>query len=303
MAAHGSDKRSPMNRNRDEINAVSQIKIGQHKFGIVGLKKTFAEMAELYADQPDEVVAEDLLSRLSKKNYIPTNAQQKYGRAFAREFRRFLGQPFEDDRSQELEIKILGAGCVVCDSLENEVMETLTDMGLAAELEHIRDADQIAKYKVSGTPALLINDRVMSTGTAPSKSQIKKWLEDHGGGHITGEKMGNPVFIKNINFAEIHTLVDMVDYEEGRVVSRTFAQNPTLSLTLFAFDKGEEVSTHTAPGDAMIQVLDGEACVNIDGKEMIVGAGQVVVMPADIPHSVSGVERFKMLLTVVKYKP
>lgn len=60
------------------------------------------------------------------------------------------------------------------------------------------------------------------------------------------------------------------------------------------------LSTHTAPGDALLQVLDGEALVNIDGKEMTVGAGEVVVMPANIPHSVNAVERFKMLLTVVK---
>jgi quercetin dioxygenase-like cupin family protein len=108
------------------------------------------------------------------------------------------------------------------------------------------------------------------------------------------------VLIKNIDFSEVHTLADLVDYEEGRVVSRTFAQNPTLSLTLFAFDAGEGVSTHTAPGDAMVHVLDGEAVVNIDGKEMTAGAGQVVVMPADVPHSVTAVQRFKMLLTVVK---
>ena len=108
------------------------------------------------------------------------------------------------------------------------------------------------------------------------------------------------VLIKNIDFSEVHNLADLVDYEGGRVVSRTFAQNPTLSLTLFAFDAGEGVSTHTAPGDAMVHVLDGEAVVNIDGKEMIAGAGQVVVMPADVPHSVTAVQRFKMLLTVVK---
>jgi len=94
--------------------------------------------------------------------------------------------------------------------------------------------------------------------------------------------------------------VDLVDYEEGRVVSRTFARNPSLGITLFAFDKGEGVSTHTAPGDALLQVLDGEALVNIDGKEVTAGTGEVVVMPADIPHSVNAVERFKMLLTVVK---
>jgi quercetin dioxygenase-like cupin family protein len=108
------------------------------------------------------------------------------------------------------------------------------------------------------------------------------------------------VLIKNIDFSEVHNLADLVDYEGGRVVSRTLAQNPTLSLTLFAFDAGEGVSTHTAPGDAMVHVLDGEAVVNIDGKEMTAEAGQVVVMPANVPHSVTAVQRFKMLLTVVK---
>ena len=112
--------------------------------------------------------------------------------------------------------------------------------------------------------------------------------------------MDKPVLIKNITFSEPLDLAELVAYEEGRVVSRTFAQNPSIGLTLFSFDEGEGVSTHTAPGDAMVQVLDGEAVVNIDGKEMTVSAGQVVVMPADIPHSVTAAKWFKMLLTVVK---
>ena len=113
--------------------------------------------------------------------------------------------------------------------------------------------------------------------------------------------MDKPILIKNLTFSEPQNFAGLVDYEEGRVVSRTFAQNPSLSLTLFAFDKGEGVSTHTAPGDAMVQVLDGEATVNIDGKEMTVCTGEVVVMPADIPHSVTAVKKFKMLLTVVSF--
>lgn len=112
--------------------------------------------------------------------------------------------------------------------------------------------------------------------------------------------MEKTILIKNIPFSEPHNLAELVDYETGRVVSRTFSQNPNISLTLFAFDEGEGVSTHTAPGDALVQVLDGAALVNIDGKEMSLSAGQVVVMPADIPHSVTAVQRFKMLLTVVK---
>lgn len=125
-------------------------------------------------------------------------------------------------------------------------------------------------------------------------------MEQTGFYKITGGKMNKPVLIKNISFSEPHNLAEMVEYEEGRVVSRTFAQNSNLGITLFAFDKGEGVSTHTAPGDAMVHVLDGEAVVNIDGKEINACAGQVVVMPADIPHSVTAVKRFKMLLIVVK---
>jgi quercetin dioxygenase-like cupin family protein len=117
---------------------------------------------------------------------------------------------------------------------------------------------------------------------------------------IEEKSMGNSELIKNISFSEAHTLVDLVDYEKGRVVSRTFAQNEGLSLTLFAFDAGEGLSTHAASGDAMVQVLDGEVLLSIAGKEVEAKTGEIVVMPADIPHSVNAVKRFKMLLTVVK---
>ena len=279
---------------------VTQIKIGKHKVGFVGLKETFKDIAELYSEQPDDVVAEKLLERLSKKNYISDKVQKEYGRAFVREFRKFLGQPFDDENDQGLEIKVLGAGCVLCNSLENDVMEVLSEMNLTADLEHVRDVEEIAKYNVKGTPALIINGKVICSGRIPSKNIIRKSLEKTGFQKCSGGKMDKPVLIKNIAFSEPHNLDELVAYEEGRVVSRTFSQNSSLSLTLFSFDEGEGVSTHTAPGDAMVQILDGEALVNIDGKEMTVGKGQVVVMPADIPHSVTAVKRFKMLLTVVK---
>ena len=112
--------------------------------------------------------------------------------------------------------------------------------------------------------------------------------------------MNKPELIKNIPFSEPNVLVDLVNYEKGRVVSRTFAQNAGLSLTLFAFDKGEGLSTHAASGDAMVQVLHGKVSLTIGGKEVKAKTGEVVVMPADIPHSVNAVEPFKMLLTVVK---
>ncbi|MBU0517129.1 MAG: cupin domain-containing protein [Proteobacteria bacterium] len=112
--------------------------------------------------------------------------------------------------------------------------------------------------------------------------------------------MDKPTLLKNITFAEPQTLADLVDYEEGRVVSRTFAQNPGLSLTLFAFDQGEGISAHTVQADALVQVLDGQATVDIGGRVMKVEAGQVVAMPQGVPHAVTAEQRFKMLLTVVR---
>jgi quercetin dioxygenase-like cupin family protein len=135
----------------------------------------------------------------------------------------------------------------------------------------------------------------MRRGTATRRSKIGRPNR-----HAQGGVVEKPVFIKNIAFGEPLRLTELVGYEEGRVVSRTFAQKPLVGVTLFAFDKGESISTHTAPGDALVQVLDGQALVNIDGQELTVSAGQVVVMPANVPHSVTAVERFKMLLTVVK---
>ncbi|MEJ2715749.1 MAG: cupin domain-containing protein [Deltaproteobacteria bacterium] len=112
--------------------------------------------------------------------------------------------------------------------------------------------------------------------------------------------MSDPHFIKNIPFSEPQVLVNLVDYEPGRVVSRTFAQNDAISLTLFAFDEGEGLSTHTAPGDAFVHILHGEAAITIGEERLVVRAGEVVVMPAQVPHALQAENRFKMLLTVIK---
>ncbi len=107
-------------------------------------------------------------------------------------------------------------------------------------------------------------------------------------------------FIKNIDFGKALELAELVDYQPGRVVSLTLVQNEALSMTLFAFAKGEGVSTHSAPGDAMVYIIDGQAEITIGGEKLAAGAGQTVVMPADIPHGLEATEDFKMLLILVK---
>lgn len=105
--------------------------------------------------------------------------------------------------------------------------------------------------------------------------------------------------LKNIKKSEILSLKDEIAYQEGQVVSKTLAQNPAVSVTLFAFEKGEEISTHESGGDAMVTVLDGTGRITIDGREFVLQQGECIVMPAKTPHAVFGEERFKMLLTVV----
>ena len=106
-------------------------------------------------------------------------------------------------------------------------------------------------------------------------------------------------FIKNIDKSQVLTLKDEVSYQKGPVVSKTLAQNKAVSLTLFAFSKGEEISTHDSIGDAMVHVIEGTGQFTVDNVEHICKAGDVLVMPAKKPHAVFAKEDFKMLLTVV----
>jgi quercetin dioxygenase-like cupin family protein len=106
-------------------------------------------------------------------------------------------------------------------------------------------------------------------------------------------------YLKNIVFEKALELSSLVSYQEGQIVSRTLAQNKAVSVTLFAFDAGEEISTHASHGDAMVTVLDGTARVTIGGTAYTVQAGQSIVMPAGAPHSVEAPTQFKMMLLVV----
>ena len=99
-----------------------------------------------------------------------------------------------------------------------------------------------------------------------------------------------------------HTLspINFIEYQEGSVVSRTLVQQSTGTVTLFAFAKGQGLSEHSAPFDAMVVVLEGKAEITIAGRPNIVDAGEMIIMPANQPHAVSAVENFKMLLIMIK---
>ena len=106
--------------------------------------------------------------------------------------------------------------------------------------------------------------------------------------------------LKNLDYAQALVLKDLVGYQEGTVVSRTLAQNKALSLTVFAFDQGEGISSHTVTADAFVQIIEGEAAITIGGRTVKAKAGEVVAMPEGVPHSLKAEKRFKMLLLVVR---
>ena len=157
---------------------VSQVRVGEFTTGIIGLKSVLQEMAGEWAEKPDAQVAAELVERLSVKNYIPETTKMLYGLAFLREFKKFTGKPYEEEASEQLEIKILGPGCANCDRLEREVMETVRELDLPAGIDHVRDIREIGKYGVMGSPALIINGKVKAVGRVPMRSEIRKWLKE-----------------------------------------------------------------------------------------------------------------------------
>jgi small redox-active disulfide protein 2 len=165
-------------RNGMTKHDVTQIKIGKHKVGLMGLKSAMEEMAINYSQESDEEISTALLNRLSKNNYIPNHVRESYGRAMVREFKKFLGQPVIEEKSEVLEIRVLGPGCAQCDQLEQEVIAVLTEMKLAADMEHVREIKEIGKYGVMGMPALIINGKAVCAGKVPPKYKIQKWLEN-----------------------------------------------------------------------------------------------------------------------------
>jgi quercetin dioxygenase-like cupin family protein len=105
---------------------------------------------------------------------------------------------------------------------------------------------------------------------------------------------------REIPAAEPVPLMELVNYQAGSVVSRTIVKKPMGTVTLFAFDQGEGLSEHTAAFDALVHVLDGEAEIVISGKAMRVKAGEAVLMPAQQPHALKAITRFKMVLTMIR---
>jgi quercetin dioxygenase-like cupin family protein len=100
--------------------------------------------------------------------------------------------------------------------------------------------------------------------------------------------------------AKSQDLGRLIEYSADSIVSKTILDKPVGTITLFAFDAGQRLSEHQAPYDAVVQIVDGNALIVIDGKDIEVGTGELIIMPGNVPHSVKANEKFKMLLTMIR---
>ena len=158
------------------MDGVTQIRVGNHMTGIIGLKTALTEAADRCKGMTDDQIGNVLLEMLGRRNYIEKGFSDVYAQAFVREYKKYIGEPVTEAHDNGLTIKVLGPGCAQCDRLEREVMTVMSENGITAELEHVRDVADIAHLGVMGVPALLINDEVKAVGSVPSREKIKAWV-------------------------------------------------------------------------------------------------------------------------------
>lgn len=152
-------------------NDVRMITVGGKRIGMLGLDEILADLKAAGRSPTDELGG-TLLELAGRRNYIPPSARAEYAKALLIEYRRFLGEDVPPERNSALSVKILGAGCHRCETLTANVRSALAELGLAADVEHVRDVARIGEYGVLGTPALVVNEEVKSVGKTLTTEQI-----------------------------------------------------------------------------------------------------------------------------------
>jgi len=151
------------------------LKIGKATVGLLGLDIILSQLLG-QDDISRQDAGEQLFAEVSRKNYIPAGMEEEYRTALLKEYNRLKGGSDREDG--DLTIRILGPGCVSCNNLQTMVIEIMAEMNLAADIFQIHDLDEIGRFGVIQTPALIINGKLKSAGRLPSRSQLEEWLRE-----------------------------------------------------------------------------------------------------------------------------
>ena len=151
------------------------IRIGNATVGLLGLDVALAQLAAKKISEDDAV--KFLYEQVSQKNYIPEQAVKPYKEALRREYRRYFDLG-EKTAGHSLTIRILGRPCITCNKLKNMLIDILQEKNVAADIEDVQDLDEIWRYGVTKTPALIINGEVMSAGIQPPRVKIEQWIDE-----------------------------------------------------------------------------------------------------------------------------
>jgi thioredoxin family protein len=157
---------------------VKQIKLAGRQVGLKGLDQIFEDLAPKYSLESEAELAQEILARAQKTNYIPDGAAAEYSRALLDEFKRHLGLEVAPPEVEGIHIQVLGPGCAGCHQLVQNVIDALASVGKQGSVELVTDALEIAAARVKGQPALIINGQVKAVGTSPSPAQIERMLTD-----------------------------------------------------------------------------------------------------------------------------
>ncbi|MCK4838447.1 MAG: thioredoxin family protein [Desulfobulbaceae bacterium] len=152
-----------------------QLRVGRATVGLLGLDIVLNQLLGKAGLGYEEAVTQ-LYEEISKQNYIPAGMEEQYRQALGREYERLRSG--QEASEQDLVIRVLGPGCVSCNNLQNIVIEVMSEMGIAADVFQVHDLDEIGRFGIIQTPALLINGKVKCAGRLPTSSQIEEWLRD-----------------------------------------------------------------------------------------------------------------------------
>lgn len=158
---------------------VTTVSIGGTKIGLIGLSEIFATLKQMKLSDESEIINQ-LLEQVRVQNYVPDSRAEDYANAILREYKKFAGLPVEKvvEKTAFPTIRILGAGCTACENMEKDVRAILAELNIAADVDHVRDVNQIAEYGMVRTPSLVINEAIVLNGRSLPKSQLKKLIEE-----------------------------------------------------------------------------------------------------------------------------